>query len=375
MTRLTLGLLCLLPAFLPGSLSAGEKPLSADLAFVPPNCAGFVHFRLHDIWKSEHAREWRGSVMKAGSEALAEFDKRFFPTPSTMERFTIMFVSMNNERRFNRGADPVFIIAASRPIDKAAFLKNSAPKAREVNVKGRKYFKDDFKNMEILFIDDRTLAVSYNGLLRQVLDSPRIPRGTLTEALNVANGGKPIVMALNHDIVPGQVFYLLPPEIKPLFKFQLAFISVDFEKEGHVEVRTTYNSAAEAAAAEAGAREGIAFGRAFLDKERTAMEREIFADGQPATLDDLPKTAASLLALGLINQADDYLVKLPLQKSANALTLSLKMPEGTQTLLSSAAPGAAVGWLMNRRNNIAAPVKSAAVFPSPPVKPKEPDKK
>ena len=138
MTRLTICLLCI-PLFLPASARAGDKSLPPDLAFVPPNCAGFIHFRVQDIWKSEHAKEWRDTVMKAGDEALKTLDLKFFPNLSSVERATIMF-TMPPDQRFQRFDQPdvILILACSKPIDRQAFLKQSLPAAKEVVEKDEK---------------------------------------------------------------------------------------------------------------------------------------------------------------------------------------------------------------------------------------------
>jgi len=135
MIRLTICLLCTL-AFLPGSLSAGEKALPPDLAFVPPNCAGFIHFRMQDIWKSEHLKEWRETLLKAGDDTLSTLNMKFFPSLSSVERVTIMFTA--SDQRFGFGTpEPTFIIACSKAIDRKAFLKTAASAAKEVKQKKR----------------------------------------------------------------------------------------------------------------------------------------------------------------------------------------------------------------------------------------------
>src|ERR1700677_499973 len=199
MTRLTICLLCI-PLFLPASARAGDKSLPPDLAFVPPNCAGFIHFRVQDIWKSEHAKEWRDTVMKAGDEALKTLDLKFFPNLSSVERATIMF-TMPPDQRFQRFDQPdvILILACSKPIDRQAFLKQSLPAAKEVVEKGKKLYVDGSRNREIHFIDDKTGAVclgstrSYydnetqtmktsTGSMSKLVAGPRDAKGLLSDA-------------------------------------------------------------------------------------------------------------------------------------------------------------------------------------------------
>jgi hypothetical protein len=364
--------LCML-ALVPGSVRAGGK-LPPDLAFVPPDCLGFVHVRLQDVWKTEHVKEWRETVKSAGNEALAAFDQRFFPRPSSVERVTLMF----NMRQEGFGdPEPIIIIATSKTIDRAAFMKQTVPNAKEHTMKnGKKVLVDDKKRMEIYFVDDKTLAVGPPSTVRQLVLAGRAPKGPLTEALELASqGSKPIVGALNRDAIPipAQMIRMLPEEIQPLTKFKVAMASIDFEQEGHVDLRLAFGGAADATAAEAAAREGIGMGRALLEKGRAEMEREVFGDGKPGSLDDLPKAAVSLMILGGINQADAYLAQLPVKKAGNALALSIKMPEGSQALISSYAALAGFAYFTGRSSSGSVPARPV-VKEEMPKKAEEPKK-
>jgi len=246
------------------------------------------------------------------------------------------------------------------------------PAEPDIDAKDDKEPTDDKKAKVVKESQDELLIK--NSRLAKMLAAPRDAKGRLSDALILANSGKPIVGALNQDVIPGQVVRLLPPEYQALFRFKLAVASIDFEQEGHVDIRLTYNSVGEAASAELSAKEGINLARSFLEKERAGMEREVFGDGQPGLLDDLPKAAASLVVLGYLNKADDFLVKLPIKQAGNALTLSLKMPQGTKTFLSSGAASAAIGWLMSARDFAAAPSPQFDIKPPPPPPPPEKEK-
>ena len=104
---------------------AGDGALPADLAFVPADGIGFVHVRLGEIWKSEHFKEWRETLQKAGDEALAAFDKRFVPAPSTIDRLTAFVTAPSAEPGglAPRLPNVVVIVTTTKPIDQAAFLE------------------------------------------------------------------------------------------------------------------------------------------------------------------------------------------------------------------------------------------------------------
>ena len=91
MTRLLrISLLCIVAS---PSVAAAQDKLPPDLALVPADALGFVHVRVADVWKSEPLKEWRTMILKAGDEALAAFDKRFVPAPSSIERITAMLLA------------------------------------------------------------------------------------------------------------------------------------------------------------------------------------------------------------------------------------------------------------------------------------------
>src|SRR5437899_8115969 len=107
-----------LTSCLTGAGRAGE-PAAADLAAVPADALGFVHVRLADIWRSEHFKPWRATVLKAGEEALAAFDRRFIPAPSSVERVTVVVVAPSPVH----GEPQVFaILHTSKAIDREAFF-------------------------------------------------------------------------------------------------------------------------------------------------------------------------------------------------------------------------------------------------------------
>ncbi|MBM4069429.1 MAG: hypothetical protein FJ271_10845 [Planctomycetes bacterium] len=89
-------LLCLLTV--PTSFLAGQKTGPSDLSFVPADAIGFAHVRLGDVWRSSQFKEWRTTVLKAGEKMLSAFDRRFFPTPSSLDRVTIFAVPGQDEK-------------------------------------------------------------------------------------------------------------------------------------------------------------------------------------------------------------------------------------------------------------------------------------
>src|SRR5262249_39937233 len=144
-----------------GPVWAQGKALPADLAFVSPDAAGFVHIRLADVWKSDFLKMWRDSVLAAGEKALAAFDERFFPRPSSLERVTAFAMMPKGEKA---GPDePVVVLRTSKPIDKATFQKRTLPGAELQKTNDGIFLVDAKRRIEVYFVDDQTLAVSAPG--------------------------------------------------------------------------------------------------------------------------------------------------------------------------------------------------------------------
>src|SRR5262245_26631532 len=76
-------------AGLPGGPRLGA---AEELAMVPADSAGFIHVRARDIWKSEHLDAFRKAIDRAGPDALKALDEGFAPSPSTLDRMTVVFV-------------------------------------------------------------------------------------------------------------------------------------------------------------------------------------------------------------------------------------------------------------------------------------------
>ena len=261
MRRLTFCLLCIL-GLVPGTLTAGDKPLPRDLALVPPDGLYFAHVRLQDIYKSDHFKDWRTSLNMAGAKALAVFDSRFFPAPSSLDRVTL-FLSRNS-------FEPIVVITTSKAIDKAAFLKYTVPEATEEKGPAGSIHVYTRKKLEFYFANDTTLVVGPMRTLREFLTAPKNKTGKLSEAIQLANSGPAAVLAVNIDALPTELLAMMlkqapPPTqtlLQPFLKAKLATIAVDLRKEGQVDVRLAFADAKQTGDGDLAAREGIKFARA-----------------------------------------------------------------------------------------------------------------
>jgi hypothetical protein len=317
---------------------AGDAPLPADLAFVPADGIGFVHVRLGDIWKSNEFKEWRDTVLKAGETALAAFDKRFVPAPSSIDRVTVAILPTDN---LQKEPDFLVILATTKPIDRAAFLEQMLSGGEKQQAGGKSFYVLAKQKVGMHFVDERTLAFGPVDAIRRTLSRPPARQGDLTAALRQTQQGKPLVAAVNvaalAGMLPPAALQQIPPPLQPLLKAKLATVSLDLEKNGQIDLRLIFADAQQAGDAEGAIKEGIKIGQMFLAKGREEMSRKVLGDGKPGTLEELPEAAGALFALGALNRLDEFLAAPPLRKEGSALALSVQMPPGMSPLLSLSA--------------------------------------
>jgi hypothetical protein len=326
-------LLLLLPALLPSSLSAGEKAaLDADLALVPADAMFFAHVRAADLWKSDYMKDWREPILKVGDKLLTAFDQRFVPRPSSLERVTLFVDKLDKGREL-----PVVIVTMSAAIDRAAFAKYSLPGVQAVKTALGTFLVDQKSDVEIHFLNDKTIVAGPVGVVRKHLTRPEVPQGNLTAAIQLSQAGKTAVVAFNAQALPPQALAQVPPPFQPLVQAKLAVLTLDVRQEAHLDFHAVYAGAEQAAAAETAARDGIKLARMFLEKARKEGEQKIIGDGKPGTLEQMAEAAAALAGLSMIQRMDEMLATLPLQKEGNALKISVQVPHMGQSTMTTYA--------------------------------------
>jgi prepilin-type processing-associated H-X9-DG protein len=329
-------LLVSIAALSPLALPAGEDVAPRDLAFVPPDAVGFVHVRVADVWKSEHFKEWRETVQKAGRKALAAFDARFFPSPSSIDRVTV-FATQVKEGQGPAVEHTFVIVATSKPVDKEGFMQNTVPGAKEEKTAAGTFLVDAQKKTEIYFLDERTFVVGKPGQVRSLAARRRHATGNLSEALKIAQSGKALVAAVNPETIPAAELAKVPPPLQALVKAKMAVGTIDLKHDGAVSLRLVYGNADDTAEAETAAKSGLQMARAGLAQGRMELEKKVYGDGKPGSLHELPEAAASLFGLGLLNRVDEFLASSPIHRQDNSLALSFKIPKGGAPMVSLAA--------------------------------------
>jgi prepilin-type processing-associated H-X9-DG protein len=321
--------LILLFSSIAASLRAGDAPLPADLALVPADGVGFLHVRLGDLFKSEHFKDFRDTLLQAGDDALAAFDHRFVPAPSSIDRLT---VALSRNNAFQQEPDLIVILATTRPIDREAFLQHTAAGAQKQQVGGKTFYEVPKLKIGLYFADDRTLVLGPAEAVHRSLRQAPARQGELAAALAQAQQGKPLVVAVNVDAVRGFVppaaLQQVPPPFQPLLQARLATLTLDLARQGQVDFRLAFANAQQAEDAERSIQAGLQLARTALAKGREEMRRKVIGDGKPASLQELPEAAASLVGLGVAKRLDDLLAAPPLKKQDASLAVSVPLPQG-----------------------------------------------
>ena len=145
---------------------ARAEDLPPDLAAVPGGAIGFLHVHGADLWKSPPFKDLHKVLEKAGPKALMAFDQRFVPSPSTIDRVTVVILKPDNPR-----PEPPFvaIITTTKPFDPKELIKSGLPKPVEGKAGDLKFYHDEESRMAIYVINDKTFAVSANEEMEEFL--------------------------------------------------------------------------------------------------------------------------------------------------------------------------------------------------------------
>jgi hypothetical protein len=317
-------------------------PLPPDLALVPSDAAGFVHVRVADLYRSEHFREFRQLLSKAGEDAIKAFNTRFVPAPNTVDRITMFILAPVGGGRGE--PEIVAVIATSAPFEKDRLVKSlvEGTAKQDGNV-----YADERGTVAVYIPSDRLFALGSPDGVRKIATRRRGTNdGPLAPALALAAGGKPFVAAGNTSLIPAEAFERATPREQPflpLFRARLVTLVADFDKGTHLDLRLRYADVQAANSAEEAAKAGIFMAEQFLAEGRKEVQKKL-TDPNPGKIEQLPEAAGALFALAAINQADEILKTLPLRKDGTELRLDVTLPPGPATMV--AATGAVGAGLL-----------------------------
>jgi len=313
---------------------------TADLKLVPTDALAFVHVQVAQVWKSEAMKDYRKIVEKAGPKALAALDNDFNPPPSTIERVTMVVLSLDKEK-----GEPnlVTILAFSAPFDSEKVKAQYMPNAKELQAGGKKFYHDLGKELAVHFPDKQTLVFGDEKSISQFLAMPTKADGPLADAIAMAPK-YPLIASGNVSALPLPPNFAeqVPEDFRPLLKLQYLTLTAEAGKEYVLRLQAKFPNAADAAAGEKSIRKAAEMGRAQLEQPRKEAEAMVFGKQQPGprNIEELPPAVAGIAGLGGLNTLDEILADLPLKLEGNALTATVTVPSYLGQYMNFAMVGA-----------------------------------
>lgn len=324
----------------PGSSSAqrlgspiptGKAPTEAT-SVVPTDAMAFGHVKLAELWKSDSMKEFRDIILKAGDKAIAAFDARFVPTPSSMDTVTFFVLNAGKETY------PYVVFTLSKPLDKPEFIR-SLGKTKEVNAAKSSMVTLEGADTAFWFIDASTFGVSSPDAIQYLMTrkAPSPVEGYLNPAVILMD--KPIAFGMQ-----GKVFENLekelPPAFQPLVRMKGLIITADTVGNGHIDIRMSYESERARLAAENSIDQLKDVARQGLAEARKMLTAQAFGDGKIAPIEQMAPAAMALVGLGLTQYAEELLKDLPIKKEKNDLVLNVALPKGGPLLVAGAGVSA-----------------------------------
>ncbi len=335
-----------------------------ELALVPADAEGFVHIRLAEGWKDDAMRSLRGIVSTAGPDAVNAIDESFLPSPSTLERLTLVMLRPEAEparktpttapkKTGGMPAPPlvqlqprpeppetVMIMVFSQPVDEKAIVESQAlPDAVKKTVNGKEYWLSPRKDgrwetrngrsimveeyrseRAVHFVNDKTLITGSGMGLELYLTKAAVSQGPLTDPLKLATDGtRHVVMAVNltQDEMKTELRQDLPPEagpfVGPVLRADALSASLVIGNPAKVEYRAYYKDAATAQEA--------------MDALKEAASKGWSGEGKPILLANGLKGRGGKTGPHLIMDAVDIVPALAGISCLNTIEKSIKEGE------------------------------------------------
>ncbi len=311
------------------TLAADELP--ADLAAVPADALGFAHIRVADIWKSDALKELRETVMKAGDKALTGFDRRFLPSPSSIDRLTV--VAIPCDVQLKNEPEILAILAMNKPFEAAAVLKSAMPNATEKKTTNGSYWTDVKSGTAVSIIKDQIIVFGKISAVELYIEKRSVVRGELTESLQAANTKRHITIAANLSYIPKEALNEerlqregVPPFVRPLLLAKTALLSFNLAENNVVDLSLNFENEQSAAAGMKAVTDMAQMGRDAIKKSRAEMLNTVLGDGTTAPLEKLPESAMALLALGGMERLDEFLMNPPVKQDGKSVKMSTTIP-------------------------------------------------
>ncbi len=360
MTSFLCGLVLLSASQVPPS---GVKPMPPELLLVPESAAVVGHVKAAELYRHPSLKLYRTVFETSGKRALAQFDERVVPTPSNIERITLVLLPGEKSQEFNfANLIPVVILACKNPVDIEQLKKVYVDGGTAKQAGGQEYFLDRQKARALAVVGPTTVLFGIEIGVQTMLKNRRTPgvtAGELQPTLDACRD-KPFVVSVNIRAlpIPGEVFDNLPAEFRPATRMNRLLLSAELGTETNLKLHLPYADATVAIAAEKAWVKINDAGRNYLDAYRQTLTRGLIGDKTPIDLFSGAKFLEPVAMLAALNLLDDELARFPVERTNETLVVTLKVPpEGTQFVAAAAlATTAALPAIQGLRNQAASAV-------------------
>lgn len=307
--------------------TAAELP--PDLALVPHDAAAFFHIRAADVYQADVLTDIRRLVNAAGPEALKDFQSKFAPDLSTIDRITLVMLTPQTIAQPFPSVDPesvsaVVIVRTSKPYDRLKVMQTLG--SREKQYKRHVYYFNEEMWSGLVFADNQTFLIGSEDALIKYWEMMQAAKkdGALQPALEVAAGKHQLTVGINAPVLgKEEMAKFLPPPLAKLLESRCATLTLDVSKDIHSTLRLDYAKEADAAAGAKALRETLDMGRELLKKPMGEVEAVLKKNPKKAPLSDLFENLGAVLALGMLREVDTLLKDAPIQAKGPAVTLDL----------------------------------------------------
>jgi hypothetical protein len=295
---------------------ADGPALPADLALVPADAVVFAAVRPADILAGEVG------------DSLRQLDERRFPIAEMMAQIASGGNPIPEMERVIEflvpGAEPSYVLTATKPLDRARVLKGFGNHGKETKVRSLSHYRDAEAG-SIVFVNDRTfLFGTADAVDRWLRKEPIPPRdGPLAVALCAAADNPHLTAAVTRAIFPNPepLAKSLPPALAslapPLLRAESALLTARFGKEFRLDLRCAFPDEEKAKAGEQALRAG-----------RDLAVRHVPELGEILADDFVPfggsRNARELLHF--FEETGEALKSLPVERQGKTVAVQLRLP-------------------------------------------------
>jgi prepilin-type processing-associated H-X9-DG protein len=265
---------------LAGTTAAEEPKPAADLSWVPPDCAGFVHIRFHDLWESPVGKNMVKIATSLDPKLLDAAEHEIGIPLSRIDRITVLLPDIQDDSRHSGVA---IRLTTTRPYNRrdvldALKIQPGDGGPDRGSPRGDLYMLRDRGMLHLSDANSITILPAEHGamaLLARFLSGHK--SGRLSPALEAAAGKHHLVAAVDLTQLPRIPVSELPPELRglrPLLDARVAMLVGNLgEKNADLELRLTFAGKEDVVEGKTALDEGLKSVLDLLAKAETDLNR------------------------------------------------------------------------------------------------------